>query len=152
MSNSSDTAGHMLPSFISQGEATPPPSQLKAANQEIENTCDTGDTGYMEGDYSDDEMEDKKITKASQQYLLRTEQHRNHHKMAERKRRQEMKQLFEELRAALPSNAQRASKWELLDQAIQYIDHLATKHISLNRRKVELITDIRKLRGMDPQN
>ncbi|KAJ3098073.1 hypothetical protein HDU97_004332 [Phlyctochytrium planicorne] len=50
------------------------------------------------------------------------------HKLAERKRRKEMKDLFDELKGTLPDEAFRnskASKWEILSKAIDYIETLA---------------------------
>ncbi|KAJ3110506.1 hypothetical protein HDU96_006510 [Phlyctochytrium bullatum] len=58
----------------------------------------------------------------------RSPEHRVSHKLAERKRRKEMKDLFDELKGALPDEAFRqskASKWEILSKAIDYIEVLA---------------------------
>ncbi|KAI9291045.1 hypothetical protein K502DRAFT_326471 [Neoconidiobolus thromboides FSU 785] len=51
------------------------------------------------------------------------------HKLAERQRRKQMKQLFENLRQVLPANKlNKASKWEILSQAINYINSLKCKN------------------------
>ncbi|KAF9106583.1 hypothetical protein BGX27_009100 [Mortierella sp. AM989] len=44
------------------------------------------------------------------------------HKLAERKRRKEMKELFDELRDSLPvDRSLKTSKWEILSKAVDYI-------------------------------
>ncbi|KAJ3293281.1 hypothetical protein HDU76_007071, partial [Blyttiomyces sp. JEL0837] len=51
------------------------------------------------------------------------------HKLAERKRRKEMKELFDELKDTLPDDAFRnakASKWEILSKAIDHIEFLTS--------------------------
>ncbi|CAO3592554.1 unnamed protein product [Absidia cylindrospora] len=47
------------------------------------------------------------------------------HKLAERKRRKEMKDLFDDLRDLLPvDKGLKTSKWEILSKAVGYISHL----------------------------
>ncbi|GAA5822086.1 hypothetical protein JCM11251_004852 [Rhodosporidiobolus azoricus] len=49
------------------------------------------------------------------------------HKLAERKRRKEMAQLFDDLRDSLPfDKGLKASKWEILSKAVEYIAELKT--------------------------
>ncbi|GAA5971790.1 hypothetical protein JCM11641_001513 [Rhodosporidiobolus odoratus] len=55
----------------------------------------------------------------------RTPELRESHKMAERKRRKEMAQLFEDLRDVLPfEKGLKASKWEILSKAVDYVHQL----------------------------
>ncbi|KAL8645951.1 MAG: hypothetical protein Q9210_006422, partial [Variospora velana] len=55
----------------------------------------------------------------------RTPALRASHKMAERKRRTEMKYLFDGLRAQIPANhGSKSSKWEILSKASEYIKNL----------------------------
>ncbi|KZW04071.1 hypothetical protein EXIGLDRAFT_14015 [Exidia glandulosa HHB12029] len=61
------------------------------------------------------------------------------HKLAERKRRKEMKELFDELRDHLPADrGMKASKWEILSKAVDYIQQLKNNETAL-QREVEVM-------------
>ncbi|KAG8908153.1 hypothetical protein FRB99_008696 [Tulasnella sp. 403] len=63
------------------------------------------------------------------------------HKMAERKRRKEMKDLFDELRDQLPADrGMKASKWEILSKAVDYISQLKVAYTDMS-------SEIERLRG-----
>ncbi|KAF9221970.1 hypothetical protein BS17DRAFT_803136 [Gyrodon lividus] len=56
------------------------------------------------------------------------------HKLAERKRRKEMKDLFDELRDQLPADrGMKASKWEILSKAIDFVINLKQSHQDMAR-------------------
>ncbi|EJD01232.1 uncharacterized protein FOMMEDRAFT_21659 [Fomitiporia mediterranea MF3/22] len=68
------------------------------------------------------------------------------HKLAERKRRKEMRDLFDELRDQLPADrGMKASKWEILSKAIDYIQQLKqsqndmSREIDLLRHEMETV-------------
>ncbi|GJJ76134.1 hypothetical protein EMPS_08493 [Entomortierella parvispora] len=51
------------------------------------------------------------------------------HKLAERKRRKEMKELFDELRDSLPvDRSLKTSKWEILSKAVDFISSMKNSH------------------------
>ncbi|KDN52087.1 hypothetical protein K437DRAFT_39829 [Tilletiaria anomala UBC 951] len=57
---------------------------------------------------------------------------RNSHKIAERKRRREMKDLFDDLREQLPvDRGPKTSKWEILSKAVEHINNLRTERDDL---------------------
>ncbi|GAA6004923.1 hypothetical protein JCM10207_008453 [Rhodosporidiobolus poonsookiae] len=61
------------------------------------------------------------------------------HKLAERKRRKEMAQLFEDLRDALPfERGLKASKWEILNKAIEYVAQIKTYATELQQENQRL--------------
>ncbi|KAI8639480.1 hypothetical protein BD408DRAFT_265081 [Parasitella parasitica] len=70
------------------------------------------------------------------------------HKLAERKRRKEMKDLFEELRNALPvDKTLKTSKWEILSKAVEYISLLRDRDQNMERELISLkhqLEDLKK--------
>ncbi|KAJ3298924.1 hypothetical protein HK104_010158 [Borealophlyctis nickersoniae] len=88
---------------------------------------------------------------ASSSPYARSPELRVSHKLAERKRRKEMKDLFEELKDSMPEDSFRgskASKWEILSKAVDYIRNLqqtASDRESLLKERDELKAQIEKL-------
>ncbi|KAF8845778.1 hypothetical protein BDN67DRAFT_961420 [Paxillus ammoniavirescens] len=74
------------------------------------------------------------------------------HKLAERKRRKEMKDLFDELRDQLPADrGMKASKWEILSKAIDFVINLKQNHQDMAREIDMLRHELDSLRqGIPP--
>ncbi|KAJ6485023.1 hypothetical protein C8R47DRAFT_1016829 [Mycena vitilis] len=69
------------------------------------------------------------------------------HKLAERKRRKEMKELFDELRDQLPADrGMKASKWEILSKAIDFVTQLKQGHQDMAREIDMLRHELETLR------
>lgn len=123
---------------------------IKYMLNEDEDTTDT-DQGFqtrVESLGYSDSTSARKTSGESQ----RSEDHKNQHKLAERRRRLEMKKHFEGLRDSLPRTTHRASKYELLESSIEYIDFLATEHLALNQKKINLIKEVKRLRLLETEN
>jgi len=73
------------------------------------------------------------------------------HKLAERKRRKEMKELFDELRDQLPADrGMKASKWEILSKAIDFIMQLKQGHQDMSREIDILRHELESIRAGVP--
>ncbi|KAG1754042.1 uncharacterized protein EDB91DRAFT_1101304 [Suillus paluster] len=74
------------------------------------------------------------------------------HKLAERKRRKEMKDLFDELRDQLPADrGMKASKWEILSKAIDFVATLKQSHQDMVREIEMLRHELESMRqGIPP--
>ncbi|KAI7908208.1 Myc-type, basic helix-loop-helix domain-containing protein [Cokeromyces recurvatus] len=69
------------------------------------------------------------------------------HKLAERKRRKEMKDLFDDLRDLLPlDKGLKTSKWEILSKALEYIHILHQRESMMEKEKTELLNELNALK------
>ncbi|KAK3655656.1 hypothetical protein LTR56_003305 [Elasticomyces elasticus] len=83
----------------------------------------------------------------------RTPELRVSHKLAERKRRSEMKDLFEDLNKAVPANGgTKASKWEILTKAIDYIRSVQQNERNLTAELQRLSRDAEYARETQKEN
>ncbi|WVQ94213.1 hypothetical protein IAU59_001291 [Kwoniella sp. CBS 9459] len=87
-------------------------------------------------------------TPKKDQPFSRSPELRVSHKLAERKRRKEMKDLFDELRDELPADrGMKASKWEILSKAIDHIRGLKDTHQTIIREIEHLRRELDIARG-----
>lgn len=70
------------------------------------------------------------------------------HKLAERKRRKEMRELFDELREVLPAADQRhskGSKWETLSRAVEYMQQIRIENKKLKEENLNLHSQVQSM-------
>ncbi|KAG0261860.1 hypothetical protein DFQ27_002739 [Actinomortierella ambigua] len=75
------------------------------------------------------------------------------HKLAERKRRKEMKELFDELRDSLPvDRSLKTSKWEILSKAVDYISNMKAAQDDLTKEVEMLREEVQRLKADRDKN
>ena len=87
------------------------------------------------------------IGRRASESSTRSTEHRQSHKIAERKRRREMKDIFDALRDCLPIDRRKHSKWEILNEAVDIIDDLIESEEALIKQKAALLKEIEQLKG-----
>ena len=85
---------------------------------------------------------DSQSSRRSSTASTRSEDHRLSHKLAERKRRKEMKDVFDGLKDVLPPGVPKSSKWEILNEASVAIDDLLEQEQALLNQRNELLKKI----------
>ncbi|KAI0352930.1 hypothetical protein OH77DRAFT_1497691 [Trametes cingulata] len=129
-----------------------PPSRVRTAEQSAgtdPGQASPGSSGIPEDAASSSRSTEK--PSGSTPYS-RSPELRISHKLAERKRRKEMKELFDELRDQLPADrGMKASKWEILSKAIDFIVTLKQSHQDMSREIEMLRHEVEGYRqGMPP--
>lgn len=99
-----------------------------------QSTASSSNTSSNMASDSDDDNDDT-LDEQTLGSMPAQEQLKYSHKLAERKRRREMKLVFDALRCELPGGAeQRLSKWEILSKTCDFIDRMEARRISLSHK------------------
>ncbi|KAH9853445.1 hypothetical protein C2E23DRAFT_859040 [Lenzites betulinus] len=128
-----------------------PPSRVRTADQP--SGSDPGQISPGPSAHPDDASPSRTSDRAAGSTpYSRSPELRVSHKLAERKRRKEMKELFDELRDQLPADrGMKASKWEILSKAIDFIVTLKQSHQDMGREIEMLRHELEGYRqGMPP--
>ncbi|OBZ76597.1 Transcription initiation factor IIF subunit alpha [Grifola frondosa] len=118
-----------------------PPSRVRNVDQSVNNhagqSASSPGAGTSTEDASSSLLQPSKESGSTP--YSRSPELRVSHKLAERKRRKEMKDLFDELRDQLPADrGMKASKWEILSKAIDFIVNLKQSHQDMGR-EIEML-------------
>ncbi|PSR72922.1 hypothetical protein PHLCEN_2v11225 [Hermanssonia centrifuga] len=120
-----------------------PPSRVRAGNQSAgtnaEQSPGPSNNSSIPEDATGSPSQTPTLREAGSTPYSRSPELRVSHKLAERKRRKEMKDLFDELRDQLPADrGMKASKWEILSKAIDFIVNLKQSHQDMSR-EIEML-------------
>ncbi|KAL6299702.1 hypothetical protein BKA93DRAFT_577639 [Sparassis latifolia] len=138
------------PTRVLRSRSRPPSRVRTAAQAPINNAGPSSSTPTTDTPQVDDAPQLSR-EQGSTPYS-RSPELRVSHKLAERKRRKEMKDLFDELREQLPSDrGMKSSKWEILSKAIDFIMNLKQSHQDMSREIEVLRHELDNARqGMAP--
>ncbi|TKA82597.1 hypothetical protein B0A55_01397 [Friedmanniomyces simplex] len=132
-SRTNSIAGNSIRSSIFSNDSHLPPGQRRLEDEQATTHHHSLQHRTLQ------QLQNDKLAQQNVGNYSRTPELRVSHKLAERKRRSEMKDLFEDLNKAVPANGgAKASKWEILTKAIDYI-----RNTQLNERN--LTADIQRL-------
>ncbi|KAF9106882.1 hypothetical protein BGX29_008118 [Mortierella sp. GBA35] len=131
---------HLYPSYVTPNNGGAPGSSPTSNNNNITTTTTTppGDLlGLPRGETPYSRTPELKVS----------------HKLAERKRRKEMKELFDELRDALPvDRSLKTSKWEILSKAVDYIASIKEEQEGMAKEVEALRQEVSRLQQQKQQH
>ncbi|KAI8090163.1 uncharacterized protein B0P05DRAFT_529604 [Gilbertella persicaria] len=107
-------------------------------------------SGKSDEDIEEDEDDEyhKKKTEETEGFYSRSPELRISHKLAERKRRKEMKELFDELKNVLPVDKSiKTSKWEILTKAVEYISVLRNRDYNMEQELMALKQELESVKN-----
>ncbi|KAJ3985902.1 hypothetical protein F5890DRAFT_1084147 [Lentinula detonsa] len=137
------------PTRVLRSRSRPPSRQSRAENAQSVSPEDPSADPIASSSSSSKAGKDSSVTPYSRSPELRVS-----HKLAERKRRKEMKELFDELRDQLPADrGMKASKWEILTKAIDFVNQLKQSHQDMAREMDMLrheLDAVRQNAGLPP--